>query len=249
MLAWPALGWLDRLGVRAGAAVGCGLGEIAGLAWAGCLTEAQATRLAARCSEILAGPDNTAAALAGRSAQLRALLTQFVFAGPQRRLISAVTGGVLTSASDVVEALCAQLDAKDRVYEALGGGAADADLLVETGPGQSLCAAAARYCDVPAVSLASAAGDLAGGGAGAGDGRAAARAAAALFAAGALGMPRALYAGEPARPIDIWRERIFIASPCQAQPAPAAWQQSLPPGRPAGAVGGAHPCHPVRHRA
>ncbi len=222
LLAWPVLGWLDRLGVRAAAAVGRGLGEIAGLAWAGCLTEAQATRLASRCSEILDGPGNTVAALADRSAQLRALLTQFVFSAPRRRLISAATGRALTSADDVVEALCAQLGVKDRLYEALGGGAARADLLVETGPGQALCAAAARYCDVPAVSLASGVDDLTGRDAGPGDGRAAARAAAALFAAGALGMPRALYLRESARPIDIWRERIFIVSPCQAQRSPAA---------------------------
>jgi len=236
LLAWPALAWLDRLGVRAAAAVGRGLGEIAGLAWAGSLTEPEATRLASRCGEILSSPGNSAAALDGRSAQLRALLTQFVFTAPRRRLISAATGRALTSASDIVDALCAQLGSKERLYEALGDGAADADLLVETGPGQSLCAAAARYCDVPAVSLAGA-DDLAGNDAGAGDGRAVARTAAALFAVGAIGNPTALYAGESARPIDIWRERVFIASPCQARPpgeagpvpVPAARRAAVPP--------------------
>ena len=237
LLAWPALSWLDRLGVRATAAVGHNLGEIAGLAWAGSLTEAQATRLALRCSEILDGPGNTEEARADRLARLRVLLTQFVFAGPRRRLISAATGRALTSASDVAEALCAQLGARDQLYDALGAGAANADLLVETGPGRSLCTAAARYCDVPAVSLAGGVDDPAGRAPGTGDGRTAARAAAALFAAGALGMPRALYIREPARPIDIWRERIFIVSPCQAQRFPAAGaagKVSVPAARTAG---------------
>ena len=42
-----------------------------------------------------------------------------------------------------------------------------------------------------------------------------ARAAAALFAAGALTRPELLYPERPTRPIDIWREQIFITNPCQ----------------------------------
>ena len=45
-----------------------------------------------------------------------------------------------------------------------------------------------------------------------------ARVAAALFAAGALGQPKPLFAGRPARPIDIWREQVFITNPCQVTP-------------------------------
>ena len=162
-LAWPALAWLDQLGVRATAAVGHGLGEITGLAWAACLTETEATRLAWRCREIMDAPGDHAWALEGRSAQLRALLTQFVFAGPRRRLISAGTGRALASASDIVDALCAQLDSRHRFYEALADGAAGADLLVEAGPGRSLAAAAARYAKVPMVSLAGLTGAPGGG--------------------------------------------------------------------------------------
>src|SRR5262249_25066395 len=40
-------------------------------------------------------------------------------------------------------------------------------------------------------------------------------AAAALFAAGALSRPQVLYAERPSRPIDIWREPVFISHPCQ----------------------------------
>jgi enediyne polyketide synthase len=216
-LAW--LAWLDQVGVRVGTAVGRGLGEIAGLVWAGCLPEAEATRLARRCGEILSRPCGCAAAQEERSAQLRALLTQFVFTGPRRRLISAATGRALISASDIVEALCAQLGSQDRLEEALRAGAADADLLIEAGPGESLSAAAARFGQVPAISLV----------AGAGHDRAAAGAVAALFAVGVLGRPRALHAGQAARPIDIWRERIFIASPCQApSPGPAGSSPGTP---------------------
>ena len=42
-----------------------------------------------------------------------------------------------------------------------------------------------------------------------------ARAAAALFAAGAMAKPDALYAKRPHRPIDIWRDQAFLAHPCQ----------------------------------
>ena len=149
-----ALAWLDRLGVQAAAAVGRGLGEITGLAWAGCLPEEQAARLAVRCGDILAGPADSAAELQGRSAQLRALLAEFAFTGPRHRLFSAATGRALASVSDIVEALCAQPGSPDRLDEALTAGAAGADLLIETGPGQSLSAAAQRCCQVPVISLA-----------------------------------------------------------------------------------------------
>ena len=47
------------------------------------------------------------------------------------------------------------------------------------------------------------------------DDAAVARAAAALFAAGAMSRPEALYAKRPSRPIDIWRDPVFITHPCQ----------------------------------
>src|SRR5450755_3884953 len=175
-----ALAWLDQLGVQAAAAVGRGLGEIAGLAWAGSLTAAEATRFAWRWGDILAGPGSSAEEQDGRSAQLRTLLTQFVFTEPRRRLFSAATGRAVTSADGIVEALHAQLSSQDWLDEALSAAAAGADLLIETGPGESMSAAAARYCHVPVASLA------------AGTGTAAPHAAAALFAVGAVSLPQAL---------------------------------------------------------
>ena len=51
-----ALRWLDSLGVRAGAAVGHGVGEITGLVWAGSLAESDAAELVARRAAVLAAP-------------------------------------------------------------------------------------------------------------------------------------------------------------------------------------------------
>jgi hypothetical protein len=48
-----ALRWLDRLGVTASAAVGYGLGELAGLVWAGSLPAPEAARLAAQYGQVL----------------------------------------------------------------------------------------------------------------------------------------------------------------------------------------------------
>jgi enediyne polyketide synthase len=50
-----ALRTLEVLGVRPGAGVGYSLGELAGLAWAGCLPAAEAARLAAQCDQVLRG--------------------------------------------------------------------------------------------------------------------------------------------------------------------------------------------------
>src|SRR5262249_57521156 len=47
-----ALRWLDQLGIRTTAAVGFGHSELAGLVWAGCLSETTAAALEARRKEI-----------------------------------------------------------------------------------------------------------------------------------------------------------------------------------------------------
>jgi malonyl CoA-acyl carrier protein transacylase len=49
-----ALGTLDAFGVRPTTGVGYGLGEIIGLAWAGCIPAAEAARLVAQCGGTLA---------------------------------------------------------------------------------------------------------------------------------------------------------------------------------------------------
>ncbi|MGO9500653.1 MAG: beta-ketoacyl synthase N-terminal-like domain-containing protein [Streptosporangiaceae bacterium] len=236
MTSLAALRWLDLLGVRATAAVGHGQGFLAGLAWAGCITDDDAAMLGRLRAEIRAQggrpePKLEASSAAGTTdaAPLRAAVDELKLGPPKRRLISTRTGRELAASSEIADLLCgdvfgpelsgAELGAAvqagraPEATQALRAGAVGASVLLETGPGRALIAAATRICQAPAVSLA----------AGPDDNRDAARAAAALFAAGALIEPAPLFAGRTARPFDIWREQVFITSPCQAipsQPAP-----------------------------
>ncbi len=288
-----ALRWLHPLGLQATAAAGRGYGEIAGLVWAGCLTEEQALAFAATRELILnasqdspahdaqdgrvlatgetpdpaesqpgdesqapggaqpgdetqpgdvaqaagdlaaAGGDSgpgaghtpaghplageTAAAetaadeiaAAGRARLLREAAAALKLLAPQRRFMSAAIGREVCSAADAAEVLCADSGGPAELEAALRAGAVGASLLLETGPGRALAKTATAMCRVPAVSLA------------AGSGADAAHAAAALFAVGALDCPDAVFTDRPSRPIDIWREQTFIASPCQTVTAPA----------------------------
>src|SRR6266487_763156 len=203
-----ALRWLDALGVQATAAVGHGVGELAGLAWAGCVSPAGAEALTAI----------RAAALALQPAAGEVRLAEAIdklgmeFRPPRRRLIWASTGTELAGSENMAELLSSGAFWAGRLSEALAAGSVGASLLLETGPGRALVTLASQLCAVPAVSLD----------AGPDDERHAARAAAALFAIGALGKPGSLFADCPGRPIDIWREQVFIANPCQVVPGPAA---------------------------
>ncbi|HEU5416874.1 MAG TPA: beta-ketoacyl synthase N-terminal-like domain-containing protein [Streptosporangiaceae bacterium] len=241
-----ALRWLDSLEVGATAVVGHGLGEIAGLAWAGVLSQADVTEVAALRAEFLAGPSVRILAPAGRHASgraaelphtsealelLRTALTQFRFGPPRRRLISTMTGRELASAAEVIDLICGGFAGQDRLAEAVAAGAEGASLLVETGPGQLLAATAARVCRVPSVSMDASPDDAAGASAAAAsrDSRGRAQAGAALFAAGAIGEVAPLFAGLQGRPVDLWRDQVFITSPCQAPVPPQAGEASLAP--------------------
>jgi enediyne polyketide synthase len=267
------LRWLEQLGVTAVAGAGHGLGELTGLVWAGCLTEAEVSRLVSGRAEVLAGAaageaalvcvdaDEAAArrwcregglaisayhgprshvlagpatavrdlarrlaeegipacvldcahglyspSMAGPAAALRSVLAQVSFRPPARRLFSTITGSELAADTDLKALLGTHLTSPVRFSEALARAGAGADLLVETGPGGELARLAAGCCEVPVVSLA----------AGPGDAGCAAVVAAGLFAAGAVDSLRPLFVARAARPIDIWRERVFIANPCGA---------------------------------
>ena len=222
------LRWLESLDVNATAAVGHGLGALAGLAWAGVLGEAEVVEIADLRAQFLlrtggrTDPDDmTPAGPAGRrkasqpsgAITLRTAIAQrFRFGPPRRRLISTLTGAEVQSVDDAIDLICSGFAGAERLADAVRHGATGATLLVETGPGRPLASAAAGVCTVPGVSLQS----------GFADPGHSARVAAALFAAGALGQPRPLFAGRPARPVDIWREQVFITSPCEIAPKPAA---------------------------
>ena len=214
------LRWFEALDVSATAIVGHGLGEIAGLAWAGVLSEADVVEIAALRAEFLSGPAVRVLPASGRHAGrhrdaepvpasdplslLRDAVGQFRFGPPRRRLISTRTGRELASASEVIDLICDGFAAKDHLTEAVAAGAVGATLLIETGPGQLLAATAARACRVPTISMDL--GEASAGRAGR------TWAGAALFAAGAIGQVLPLFAGQPSRPIDMWRDRVFITS-------------------------------------
>jgi enediyne polyketide synthase len=262
------LRWLESLDVDATAAVGDGMGALAGLAWAGVLGQSEVVEIAelrakflhravaadgaasgsaangsapagspadgsaangtaANGTALIGSPASRAAAngsaARGSSARrparptgrrvdaiaLRATIGQkYRFGPPRRRLISTLTGAEIQSVDAAVDLICSGFAGSEHLADALGAGAVGATLLVETGPGDALARAAADSTPVPAVSLTTGFTDP-------GD---RARVAAALFAAGALGQPKPLFAGQPGRSIDIWRERTFIVGPCETRP-------------------------------
>ena len=244
-----ALRWLESLDAQATVAVGHGTGMLAGLAWAGVLGQREvieiarlraqflrrsprndreqpagiadatgepaASRLADTTGEPAASrlADTTGERAASRladTAVLRAAIRQkYRFGPPRRRLISTLTGAEVSSVDDAIGLICSGFTGADQLAEAVRAGAIGATVLVETGPGDVLTAASAGLTPVPAVSL----------GTGLADPARRAQAAAAMFAAGAIGQPQPLFAGWPSRPIDIWRERVFITSPCELRPA------------------------------
>ncbi|MGW2420112.1 SDR family NAD(P)-dependent oxidoreductase [Streptomyces sp. NPDC001709] len=269
------LRWLQKLGVRAEAALGHSLGEYAALVWAGCLGAGESLELVDRrgrtmaelcapgtgmlaltvdaaaaeelcrgtslvvaayngpLAHVVAGPADELAGLARRAAErgidaqplpvahafhspaVAAAAQKFAplvratgCAPPRRTLLSGVTGGVFRAGeAELQELLCAQMTAPVRFWDAVRAVADRTDLFCETGPGRALAALAAPS-GVPTVSL-----DV--GAAGPGP---RAQTAAALFACGALASAEALFEGRESRPVDPWRERVFIGNPC-ARPA------------------------------
>jgi enediyne polyketide synthase len=226
---------LDELGVQPKAAVGHGIGELAGLAWAGCIGPAEVSalsrlRTAALAASVTAAPGNLSSALDEYGT--------FEFGPPRCRLVSGCTGTQLTDTDDIIKMLSAELlDARStvpgarlsavelwpsglsrpqRLEAAVRFGAIGATLLLQTGRDRDLTRAigqlggiggsgAGQRRRVPVISIDS---DPA-------EDRSMARAAAALFAAGALTRPELLYPHRPTRPIDIWREQVFITNPSQ----------------------------------
>jgi enediyne polyketide synthase len=227
--------WLDSLEVTATAAVGHGFGLLAGLAWAGVIGEGEVLEIADLRAKFLAtaqaeGVDVTLIDVATAdwppvnetdAARLRtAVAKRFRFGPPRRRLIATATGAEVRSVDEAVDLICSGFAGTDRLADAVAHGVLGATLLLDTGPGLALGQATARV-RVPSLSLRP----------GIADPRDAARVAAALFAAGALGDPEPLFAGLHARPIDIWREPVFITSPCETAPRRGR-QAAISDGRP-----------------
>jgi enediyne polyketide synthase len=227
------LSLLDDMGVEASVAVGHGVGELAGLVWAGCATAVSARALMTIRSAAVTAPRDLAP---GELASTIGKYSTFSFRPPQRQLISGCTGCEVTAPNAIAEVLSAELfdarlaadlEAAEAVPDAITGseralGAAilkaakDSVLVVQTGQDRTLARVIAGL-DLSAVSdgeagslppVVSIDGDPA-------DDATVARAAAALFAAGAITKPEVLYAKRPSRPFDIWHDPVFITHPCQ----------------------------------
>ncbi|HCU95243.1 MAG TPA: hypothetical protein DHU96_22060, partial [Actinobacteria bacterium] len=175
------------------------------------------------------------AALADRAAPMRTVLREFSFRPPARRLLSSVTGAEVSSGDDLAALLSTQLASPVRFASPLRLAAREADLLVETGPGGRLSLLAADCCEVPAVSLGTVWADE----------ESAARVAAALFAVGAVKSLAPLFAGRVTRPIDIWRARVFITSPCGSVPPAGTAAAGRAPSAAAHQPGRAEPASPA----
>src|ERR1022692_1640858 len=133
-----ALAWLDALGVDATTAVGHGVGELAGLVWAGCITAAAAQALSAARGAGLTGPAADRSDLL--SSELSRALSELAieFTPPRRRLISSCTGTELSGPDGIAAMLRAGPASTGQLSSAGPAGAAGASLLLETGPGRAL---------------------------------------------------------------------------------------------------------------
>jgi enediyne polyketide synthase len=132
----------------------------------------------------------------------------------RRTVLSTVTGHALPADADLRDLLRTQVTEPVRFLQALRAAVADADLLVEVGPGDVLSRLAAQLTQVPVVALETGSSSLAGY----------LRAVGAAFALGSPVRHEALFAGRFSRPLDLERERRFLRNPCESAPVVA-----LPP--------------------
>jgi len=139
---------------------------------------------------------------------LAAHLAEVNFRPLQRSVISTVTGSALDADADLRDLLCRQVTEPVRFVEAVEQVGADADLLIEVGPGFALSSLAGESLDVPAVVMDAGGPSVKG----------ALLAAGAAFALGAPVKTEALFADRFTRPFDLdWRPK-FLVNPCELAP-------------------------------
>lgn len=139
-------------------------------------------------------------------------LHRWRFATPNTPVISTITGRQLSHHDDVASLLASQLEAPVRFAEAVAQLPADAALLIEAGPGHGLCAATSGWCPIPAVSLDASAPSLMG----------LLSTVAAAFVRGVPVRLGRLFEDRVLRPLDLERQFVFIANPCEDAPGQAA---------------------------
>ncbi|SCD97384.1 enediyne polyketide synthase [Streptomyces sp. DvalAA-14] len=120
-----------------------------------------------------------------------------------------MTGSVLAADTDVAELLERQVVQPVRFEQALTALAADADLLVEVGPGRILRGLAAEICpDVPVISMDTDSDSLTG----------TLQVLAGAYALGAAVSTEALFADRFTRPLPLDKVFQFLASPTESAP-------------------------------
>jgi enediyne polyketide synthase len=92
-------------------------------------------------------------AMARCAAPLRSIFAGTRTAAPQRRLISTITGQLITSGDDIADLLARQASLPVLFAQAMTQAARDADLIVAAGPDAGLAATAAECCGLPAITI------------------------------------------------------------------------------------------------
>ncbi len=140
-------------------------------------------------------------------------LAEFEFGTPHRPVVSTVTGAPLEAGADLRALLVEQIVRPVRFAQAAATAAADADLVLEVGPGRVLSGLVSQAApeklvlalDTDSASLAPLLGAVG-----------------AAFALGADVDPTALFAERVVRPIAEDAEFTFLSSPCETAPDIAA---------------------------
>ena len=148
-------------------------------------------------------------AVAAAAPALAAKLAGMSFSGPRRTVCSTVLGRRLAGDDHLPDLLVAQLTSPVLFRRAAELLAAECAVLIEVGPGRALTALMPGIAPVPSVALD----------AGADSAEGITQVAAALFAVGATGPPRPLFARRFFRPFDLWHDFEFLANPCEQAPA------------------------------
>ncbi len=153
--------------------------------------------------------------VAPAAARLEAYLSSCQLRPPRRRVVSTVTGDALPADADLRQLLVRQVREPVLFAAAVTRMAADADLLIEVGPGHVLSTLAADIApEVPVIALETDSESLAG----------LLSAVAGAYVLGAPVRSSGLFADRFTRPLPLDKEFQFFASPCEMAPAdvPAA---------------------------
>lgn len=149
-------------------------------------------------------------AVAPAAAGLDRYLSGLEFSPLRRRVVSTVTGDTLSADADLRQLLVRQVREPVLFAPAMTRIAADADLLIEVGPGHVLRALAQDLApDVPVIALETDGASLVG----------LLSSVAAGYVLGAAVRTGGLFADRFTRPFRLGRELRFFASPCESAPA------------------------------